>query len=209
MQMGIAELKADAKIYLERLGTIEPDKLDLKTELRDNVIPLFQGLCQHVEQQEAEIALELADLADAVDELIDQSDEILHPETSAKIVGVVELGKIVAAELDSLTNMVTDDMRRRKLRAMIASYRQGAEIVIDMIQQMTLDPEELEEGDEAAEAKPAGAATKSAKPAKASAQAVEEEGDDDDETEYEDDEPDEADDEDDDDDDADDEDGEE
>jgi len=192
--MGIAELKADAKIYLERIGTIEPAKLDLKTELKENIIPLFQSLFDYEEERDDEVALELADLAEAVDELIDQSDEILHPETSAKIVGVVELGKIVAAELDGLSNMITDDMRRRKLRAMIASYRQGAEIVIDMIQKMTLDPEEIEEGDEAAEAKPAaGSAGTPAKAAKAKARAsgavderdesADESGDDDDEYE--------------------------
>jgi hypothetical protein len=142
--MGLAELKADAKLLREQ----NPAHAD--------IYAMFEGMIEAAEETDAVVE----DLSDAVDELIDQNGDVLHPETAAKVIGLVELGKLLAKELDAaLVKFKFDDLSKKRIRQMVKAYRAGAEIVGEIIAEVTLpiepEPEEVLDGGEPPE-EPAG-----------------------------------------------------
>ncbi len=138
--MGLSELRADARLVRERISKLSASQLDVKAELIDNVLPLFEGLCDAIQEG---VETEVAELANAVDEMMDLAEDVLHPETSAQIVAVIEVGKLLANELEQLLPKL-DDVGKKRVRAQVHAYRQGAEIVGDLITEITLieDPED-------------------------------------------------------------------
>lgn len=148
--MGLAEVKADAKLLRERLISIDSAKLDVRLELADNIVPLFEGLVEALQEGlEAEVEgleAEVADLGEAFDELI--SGEKIHAETAGKIVGVLEIGKLLANELDAVLAKF-DDVGKKRVRALVKAYRQGAEVIGEIITEITMpvDDEDEEDGD--------------------------------------------------------------
>lgn len=146
--MGLSEIKADCKIHRERLLgmdldalVLDPRKLAafLKAELADNLYPLLEGSVDAIEE---DVVAHVDELDDAVEELIDQSEDVLHPETAAQILGVFEICKIVCKELDSILPALKDEVRRRRLKELVKSARQGIEVVAEVVASITLDPEE-------------------------------------------------------------------
>lgn len=152
--MGLAEVKADTKVVRDQLLKLVGEQLTpeaLKHELTENVLPLFEGLVDAVTEELTDIADEVADQGDALDTLIDASGDVLHPESAAKIVGLAEVGKALADELEKLLPKA-DDLQKKRLRQLVKSYRQGAEVVIAMVNEITLEDDD--EDDEAVEAPP-------------------------------------------------------
>lgn len=142
--MGLQELKADAKLLREGYAALKDSStLDPKHELAENILPLFEGLCDAIQELNDELADEVADQGEALDELVDQTGDVLHPETSTKILGVIEIGKVIAHELEALLAK-GDDVTKKRVRALIKTYRQGAEVINEIIAEITmpLDPEE-------------------------------------------------------------------
>jgi hypothetical protein len=144
--MGLAELKADCKVHRDRLLRADLAGLDLaqltafvKSELAENLFPLLEGLVEAIQE---DVCAPLDELDDAVDELIDQSEDVLHPETAAQIVGVIEVGKLLCNEMDMLLAALKDDVRRKRVREMVKAYRQAAEVVTELVVNMTLDDED-------------------------------------------------------------------
>lgn len=142
--MGLAEVKADVQLAREQLLKLPLDKFNAKQELTENVLPLFESICTAIEEEFGELAEELADQGEAIDELIDQSGDVLHPDTTAKIIGVFEVGKALAAELEQALPKL-DDLAKKRIRQIIKTYRQGVQVVSNELAEITLTPEELEE----------------------------------------------------------------
>jgi hypothetical protein len=161
--MGLAELKADAKLLREQYAQGEGD-MDMRRELADNVLPLLMQILDGVIANDAEVRDEVADLGEAVDDLIDDTGDVLHPETTTKIVGVIEIGKLLAGELAALVvakdangKPKLDDLTRKRVAELVKTYRQGAEVVSAMLVEITMPVEpstdtaeepEDDEGDE-------------------------------------------------------------
>lgn len=154
--MGLAELRADAKLNRERLLRLDIESMDseqlakvIKTELADNVWPWLHALVGAVDE---EIVAELADQGEAIDELIDQSQNILHPELTGKIVGVFGTGKIIALALDQLLADhpdLLDELSRKRLGEMTRGYMQTAEIVTQEVVDATIELEPEPDEDDA------------------------------------------------------------
>jgi hypothetical protein len=142
--MGLQELRADATLVRERLAKLDPDKINYKSELCDNLLPLFEGLIDAIGE---EVLEPQAEIEEALDDLIDQASDVLHPETAAKIAGVIEYGKLLAAELEALMPSL-DDIGKKRVRTIVKTYRQGAEVVGQMIIEMTVPEDEDDEGEE-------------------------------------------------------------
>lgn len=148
--MGFAELKADAKLLREGYQALKDSStLDARYELAENILPLFEGLCDAVDEKLADVEEEIADQGEALDELIDQSSDVLHPETATKILGVFEIGKLLANELERAIAK-GDDVTKKRVRELIKTYRQGAEVMSEVITEITMpiepdDPEEVGE----------------------------------------------------------------
>jgi hypothetical protein len=137
--MGLAELRADAKLVRERLAA-QAD-IDIKHELTENVLPLFEAL---VDAIHGDVVEPLADLEETVDQIVDQSSDVLHPETAARIAGVIELGKSLAGELEALLSAgKVDDVSKKRIKQLVRTYRQGAEVAGNIIAEITIPLEDL------------------------------------------------------------------
>lgn len=157
--MGLAELRADAKLHRERiakmkLADLPPEKLGavLKLELVENIFPMFEGL---VDALEEDYGTALDDLNTAVDQLIDQSSDLLQPQTAAQILGVFELGKLLANELEALAKQA-DDVSRKRIAELVLTYRRGAEVVGTLVAGITLDEDDEDPATAGAQAEPGG-----------------------------------------------------
>jgi len=151
--MGLAELKADAVLLRERFakmsGTDEGKNVDLAFELAENILPMFEGLVDAINE---EIVEEVADLGEAVDELVDQSGDVLHPETAVRILQVFEMGSMLANELEKMFPKL-DEISRKRVKQAVKAYRQGAQVIGEVIAEITMpvdpdEPDDAEPGDE-------------------------------------------------------------
>lgn len=149
--MALADLKADLASHRERLSKLKldgmaPEKFAavMKMELVENVFPLFEALVESIED---EVMVQVDELGQAVDELIDQSEDVLHPETAAQFLGVLEVGRLLAKELEDALGRLReleadDEVSRKRGMDLILAYRQAHPLVEGMINQITLDPAE-------------------------------------------------------------------
>jgi hypothetical protein len=74
--MGLAELKADCAVHRERILRMDFAKLGdagkvIQTELAENVWPWLDGLIDSLRE---EVLEEVADLGEAIDEIIERDD---------------------------------------------------------------------------------------------------------------------------------------
>lgn len=142
--MGFAEIADDAKATRERIAGLMNSEIDVKFELTENILPLFEAMCEAAAEQDAEIE----GLGEAVDELIDQTEDVLHVETAAEIMKVLELGVLLATELEAVLPRV-DDLKKKKIRALIKGYLVGKENVENIITEITV-PDDAEPAEPAA-----------------------------------------------------------
>jgi hypothetical protein len=142
--MGLAEVKADAKLHRERIEKTrakivalpaEKQIEALLVELTENVFPMFEATVDAVIE---DVASTVDDLAGAVDELIDQTEEVLHSDTATKLVSVLELGRLMANELEALSPRM-DDLTKKRIGELAHTYRQAAIIVQTHLASITLD----------------------------------------------------------------------
>ena len=155
--MGLSELKADAKVSRQRILRMDFEAMDnaalaafIKSEFANNVYPTLEAMVGAVEE---EVVAELNDQGEAIDELIDQSQNILHPELTAKIVGVFETGRLIALALDKLLEdhpEVIDEVSKKRIADMTAAYQQAVEVVTEEVVDSTVDlgPDDEDEGGE-------------------------------------------------------------
>lgn len=144
---------ADAVLVRKRLAKLDPSKIDLKTELADNLYPILEGLVDAVKKRLADVEDEVADLGEQVDEMNDQVGEVLHPETAGQIVEVFTLGDLLASELEQLMPKL-DDLTKKRVRQIVKSYRQGVVVISQVLAEITMPvnpdaspPQETPEGE--------------------------------------------------------------
>jgi len=142
--MGLPEVRAELKLLRDQYAATE-DAIDVKRELAENLLPLFDLLCAAIASDQDEIRDELGDIGAAVDDLIDDTGDVLTPETTTKIVGVLEVGKLLTKELVALLPKL-DDVGKKRVAALVKTYRTGTEVVIALLTEITLpvEPEIVE-----------------------------------------------------------------
>ncbi len=134
--MGLPELRADVKLLRDQYaqGT---DALDLRRELSENLLPLLTSILEGIAEEHGKLADEVVDLGEAVDDMMDDTGDVLHPETTTKIVGLIEAGKLLANELGALLPKL-DDVAKRRVAQIVKTYKQGAEVVLAMLVEITM-----------------------------------------------------------------------
>lgn len=140
--MPLMDLKADAKLNLEALP---PDMEPAIRQALENVWAWSDAL---VDALREEVVEELRLQGEAIDELIDNNDNVLHPELTARIVGVFEIGKLVCNELEKLLATIddpeiVDDLTRKRIDELVSGYRHTAEVVTLEVSEYTVDVDDL------------------------------------------------------------------
>lgn len=143
--MGISELKADLKTYEERLAglaktplTPEEFQAAVWRELSDNLVPLMGAVTDVLAQD----ALEpLEELGAAVDQLIDQSDDLLQPTTSQQIQAVFAMAVALVKDLEPLIAKA-DDLTRKRLTDGVTGFRHAVNAVVQLVQEITLEEDQ-------------------------------------------------------------------
>ena len=145
--MSIDSLRSDLAAHRARIGKLAvrgqtPDQLAavVRVELTENLYPLLEAILDLVE---ADVLAPLADVGAAVDELIDQSEEVLHPGTATAILAALAQGEAVARLLEAATagDGAIDS------GAAIAQYRALAQEVATHVASITLDPNGTDDED--------------------------------------------------------------
>ncbi|MBT8452998.1 MAG: hypothetical protein KJO40_13600 [Deltaproteobacteria bacterium] len=147
--MGLAELKADCLVHRERILRQNFAKFGdvgkvLQSELAENVWPWLDGL---VDALREEVIEEVADLGEAIDELIEREESAIHAELSAMILGVFEAGKMICNETEKLLEATDDELGKKRIAEMLLAYRQGVAIVAERIVEVTLEEGEPKRDD--------------------------------------------------------------
>jgi len=139
--MALQDLRSDLATALEQITAASGSSLDLKATLIDTVFPLLAGVIDEMVNAEASVA----DLGSAVDELINQDEDILHPETAQQISGVLAAGLLLATEVEKLKGV--DEVTKKKLGKLILAYRAGVQTVEQIIAEITIPLDELDGAD--------------------------------------------------------------
>jgi hypothetical protein len=134
--MGLAELKADCELHRKRLLDSKLPE-SIKGELAGNLWPFMDSLIDEFEM-----------LAGAVDDLLEDQENILQPEFTARIIGVFNHGAVVCQELATLVESLDDELKKKRLLELIANYRQNAQVVANEVAAVTTDIEMDEEDGE-------------------------------------------------------------
>lgn len=151
----LERVKADLAVYLEMIEQADAGKLDLKRELTQNLLPMIGGLVDAINVEVQDIADEVADQGEQIDQIEAGISEFLLPESAAKIAGFVELSRAVTDELEQLLPKA-DDLTKKKLRMLIKNQRQGAEIIKMLVTELVApDDDDRDDPDETATDAPA------------------------------------------------------
>lgn len=150
--MSLETLRADVAAHRARIARLavrgqSPDQLAavMRVELAENLYPLLEVLLEVVERDVVE---PLTDVSAAVDELIDQSDEILHPATTSAILAAFAAGETVARILEAATAQATGPDSEVARRA-VEEYRALTSTLVAHLASITLEPAEDEPLDDA------------------------------------------------------------
>lgn len=143
--MGLAEIRADIQLAREQIAAVETAE-DLKAQLLNNVLPLMEGLVDGTRDEFTRRDEVLQAVIDDVDHLMDESDDVLQAETTAEILGVFEIGKLLANELETLVKKA-DEITKKRVTALIKSFRQASIVMGEKLAEITI-PIEADDLDE-------------------------------------------------------------
>lgn len=141
----LAELLSDAKAMREGFAARSPnDAFDSRGELADNVMPLLEALIEAITADNKARDEEIDGIGEMVDQLVDNA-EVLQPETTTKIVAVLEVGKLLATELEALLPHASD-VAKKRIQKQILAYRKGVDLeVLPHLAEITLDDDDEED----------------------------------------------------------------
>lgn len=140
--MGLAEIKADARLSAERIAAVDFDSMDLaalrafiKTELTDNLYPLIEGAVDATDEIAGEIEGELEELGNFVEGDADG----LMPETAERLIAVYALGKLIANDAEALMKEPGNELIKKRLKKNLGTFRQSTEVAIGLVKDLTIE----------------------------------------------------------------------
>lgn len=143
--MGLRELKADSELHRKRLLSYASSAVDVRSELADNLWPYLGELVATIKQ---EIVDELEEQGQAIAEIIDAEGSVLLPDFAARLVGALELGKVLTQELEKRLADDENEVQRKRWLDIVHQYQRAAEVCVQEIADVTLEPEEVDEDGE-------------------------------------------------------------
>lgn len=151
-----ADIKGDIAHFVERLNALETHQLDFRHELKENLLPILDMIVDGQIEQDAHIE----DLGQAIDELIDQSEDALHPDTAAKFSSLIDTAKKIAILLQENLSKIKDGSKLAA-RQHLQRFRTDAKACEEILAEITIPLEDLEPEDAPPPFDPATAAAKS------------------------------------------------
>lgn len=140
--LDLQSLKADCNVRREAVDRVFENVPDLaalsdlvKREFANNLYPLLDQ-CFGV------VVEELDAQGEAIEDLIDQSENVLHPEFTAEIVGVFEIGKVICTEIEKFVSDA-DEITKKRITELVTAFRRCAEKTTQSCQSFTVDLEEF------------------------------------------------------------------
>ena len=143
--MGLIEATADIDVARDAITTATTLE-ELKQQLADNLFPVIKGIAEATANELVAFTEVIKTITDDIDDLREGEGELLYPETTQKINSVLDTGATIANELEAILAK-TDQVTRKRCKALIESYRQGKNVVIDALVSITMpvDPEEVDD----------------------------------------------------------------
>ena len=152
--MSVQQLRADLEAHRSRISKLavrgqSPDQLAavVRVELSENVYPLLDAVLELLERDVLE---PLADVGAAVDELIDQADEVIHGGTADAVYEALGAGDDVAKLLEAAV-AEADDVTRQRATAAVEKFRRLAGEAVAVLTNITLEPQADGAGEEQAD----------------------------------------------------------
>lgn len=136
---------ADVKIWKNDLRntptamTLEELVAWTKNQLMHNVAAFF-------ESQSKAVGGELADMGEALGELIDQEGDFLHSDTADDLAATFLIGMAIVNIIESENIVLDDELKNKKLRDAMKLYKNNTTILLKQIEDIT-NPEEEDEDD--------------------------------------------------------------
>lgn len=129
--MSIETLKEDAKRVIAALPTgITVTADQLSAFMRDNLLPLAESLIE-----------EIGEVDGVVDDLVHQTQEVLHDESAEVFAGIITGGEVLVTELR--TRCGNDQRILTLIRAWLELAKRGKQILEDVVV-----PEEYEDDED-------------------------------------------------------------
>jgi hypothetical protein len=135
---------ADIKTWTKDLKS--STELNLKSELTNNVAPMLETVTRACMAELKASREVIEEQADVIAELIEHEGDFLQPEMGANITATLLLGLGICELLESI-EMSTDDLNAKKLKDACAAYKQNATILLEQVEEITLDDGEDEDGE--------------------------------------------------------------
>lgn len=152
--MGLIEATTDIDVARDAIASATSLE-ELKQQLVDNLFPVVKGLAEATAEELVGFTEVIKTITDDIDELREGEGEFLYPETTQKIIGVLETGAAIANELELLLGKA-DNAAKKRINALIKSYRQGKSVVTDELAAITVPVEpEVDEPEATDDAEPA------------------------------------------------------
>lgn len=125
--MSLAEVRADIARNVAALSTVGPDPASVVAYFKNTFWPWAEALVD-----------ELDVIDDAVDDLIEESDDILQPETASSLSIPLVLGTALAAELKKRVDLEPDSPAKAELLAKIRAFAKGFKEATEIIADITI-----------------------------------------------------------------------
>jgi len=150
--MGLPDLKADIQLASESLGAVTTVD-ELKQWMTDNLLPSIGGIVDATAEEFSTRDEVIQTIADDIDELVEQSGDALQPETTGKLLSVYEVGSMIANELEILLKKA-DDVTKKRVKPMVAAYRQGVLVVGELLAEITIPTDGEDDGEDDGDLEP-------------------------------------------------------
>jgi hypothetical protein len=129
---------ADLKIYLDDLKDREVN--NLKAELQLNIVPLLQGFMTST-------IIDSEEQWGTIQELIETTEDVIHPELAGLIIGTLEIGGGICQILKSTDVKIENDLIKKKLDKLMLEYQRSAVLAIQRVAEVTIDTDDEETDD--------------------------------------------------------------
>jgi len=112
--------------------------------VNDEILPTMEAFMEAAIEDLSELRRDFDDLEDAV---LDTENDAITPETSAALIGLIELGMTVCDLIVESGIKLENDLLNKKLNDAIAEFQRAAIVNAQHVINMTLDPDEEDDDD--------------------------------------------------------------
>jgi len=134
----IDQMIADCKINRDRVLANQDIPGPVRRELADNLWPCLEAFARTMGEEFAAVNAEL-------EVLIGEEGSAIDPELGAGILGLFEIGRQLAAELESRIKASGDDVAKKRMLPTIRDFVRATHAIGEAVQAAMMEPDEQED----------------------------------------------------------------